>query len=68
MPKLRVFKAFASLIRFSRQTLCNISHSRESFKMGTKVKGIRIAGGDHEVDCKMEAGSFMLKAIYLKKV
>jgi len=36
--------------------------------MGTKVKGIRIAGGDHEVDCKMEAGSFMLKAIYLKKV
>ncbi len=36
--------------------------------MGTKVKGIRIVGGDHEVDCKMEAGSFMLKAIYLKKV
>jgi len=36
--------------------------------MGTKVKGIRIAGGDHEVDCKMEAGSFMLKASYLKKV
>lgn len=36
-------------------------------KMGTKVKSIRLVGGDHEVDCKMEAGSFMLKACYLKK-
>ncbi|MBP7525448.1 MAG: PhnA domain-containing protein, partial [Propionivibrio sp.] len=25
-------------------------------------------GGDHEVDCKMDAGSFMLKACFLKKV
>ena len=45
-----------------------VKGSSTTLKMGTKVKGIRIAGGDHEVDCKMEAGSFMLKAIYLKKV
>jgi protein PhnA len=24
-------------------------------------------GGDHEVDCKMDGGSFMLKACFLKK-
>jgi protein PhnA len=37
--------------------------------MGTKVKSIRLVGsGDHEVDCKMDAGSFMLKACFLKKV
>ena len=45
-----------------------VKGSSTTLKMGTKVKGIRIAGGDHEVDCKMEAGSFMLKSIYLKKV
>ena len=37
-------------------------------KMGTKVKSIRLVGGDHEVDCKMDAGNFMLKAAFLKKV
>jgi len=36
-------------------------------KKGTKVKSIRLVGGDHEVDCKMDAGSFMLKACFLKK-
>ena len=36
-------------------------------KMGTKVKSIRLVGGDHEVDCKMDGGSFMLKACFLKK-
>jgi protein PhnA len=45
-----------------------VKGSSTTLKMGTKVKGIRIAGGDHEVDCKMEGGSFMLKASYLKKV
>ncbi len=40
-----------------------------TLKMGTKVKSIRLAGdGDHEVDCKMDAGNFMLKACFLKKV
>ena len=42
-----------------------VKGSSTTLKMGTKVKGIRIASGDHEVDCKMEGGSFMLKASYL---
>lgn len=45
-----------------------VKGSSTTLKMGTKVKGIRLVGGDHEVDCKMEGGSFMLKACYLKKV
>ncbi|MBK7613564.1 MAG: alkylphosphonate utilization protein [Burkholderiales bacterium] len=36
-------------------------------KQGSKVKSIRLVGGDHEVDCKMDAGSFMLKACFLRK-
>ena len=45
-----------------------VKGSSTTLKMGTKVKGIRLAGGDHEVDCKMDAGNFMLKASFLKKV
>lgn len=44
-----------------------VKGSSITLKMGTKVKSIRLVGGDHEVDCKMDAGSFMLKACYLKK-
>lgn len=44
-----------------------VKGSSITLKMGTKVKSIRLVGGDHEVDCKMEGGSFMLKACYLKK-
>ena len=36
-------------------------------KGGTKIKGIRLVSGDHEVDCKVNGTSMMLKAIYLKK-
>lgn len=36
-------------------------------KKGTKVKSIRLVSGDHEVDCKTDMGSFMLKACFLKK-
>jgi len=39
-----------------------------TLKQGTKVKSIRlVSGGDHEVDCKTDLGSFMLKACYLRK-
>jgi protein PhnA len=44
-----------------------VKGSSTVLKMGTKVKSIRLVGGDHEVDCKMDAGSFMLKACFLKK-
>ena len=45
-----------------------VKGSSTTLKMGTKVNSIRLVGGDHEVDCKMDAGSFMLKACFLKKV
>ncbi len=44
-----------------------VKGSSITLKMGTKVKSIRLVGGDHEVDCRMDAGSFMLKACFLKK-
>ena len=44
-----------------------VKGSSTVLKKGTKVKSIRLVGGDHEVDCKMEGGSFMLKAAFLKK-
>lgn len=46
-----------------------VKGSSTVLKKGTKVKSIRLGHGSdgHEVDCKMEGGSFMLKAIFLKK-
>ena len=44
-----------------------VKGSSTVLKKGTKVKSIRLVSGDHEVDCKMDAGSFMLKACFLKK-
>ena len=38
-----------------------------TLKVGTKIKSIRLVGGDHAVDCKTDAGSFLLKAEFLKK-
>lgn len=46
-----------------------VKGSSITLKQGTKVKSIRLVGeGDHEVDCRMDGGSFMLKACFLKKV
>lgn len=44
-----------------------VKGSSTVLKKGTKVKSIRLSSGDHEVDCKMDGGSFMLKACFLKK-
>jgi protein PhnA len=44
-----------------------VKGSSITLKVGTKVKSIRLVGGDHEVDCRMDAGNFMLKACYLRK-
>ena len=44
-----------------------VKGSSTTLKQGTKVKSIRLVGGDHEVDCKMDAGNFMLKACFLRK-
>lgn len=37
-------------------------------KMGTKVKGIRLVEGDHNIDCKIEGiGPMSLKSEFVKK-
>ena len=38
-----------------------------TLKKGTKVKSIRLVGGDHDVDCKIDGMSVMLKSDFLKK-
>lgn len=38
-----------------------------TLKKGAKAKGIRLVRGDHEVDCKIDGISYLLKAMYLKK-
>lgn len=45
-----------------------VKGSSITLKQGTKVKSIRLVGGDHGVDCKLDSGNFMLKAEFLKKV
>lgn len=36
-------------------------------KKGTKVKNIRVVGGDHDIDCKINGSPFALKSEFLKK-
>ena len=44
-----------------------VKGSSTTLKQGTKIKGIRIVDGDHEIDCKTAAGPMMLKACFLRK-
>jgi protein PhnA len=44
-----------------------VKGSSTTLKVGSKIKGIRLVSGDHEVDCKTEAGNMLLKACFLKK-
>lgn len=38
-------------------------------KVGTKVKNIRLVGGDHDIDCKIPGiGAMKLKSEFLKKI
>ena len=38
-------------------------------KVGTKVRGIRLVDGDHDIDCKIPGvGQIGLKSIFVKKV
>ena len=39
-----------------------------TIKVGTRISGIRIVAGDHEIDCKVDGRPILLKAQYLKKV
>lgn len=38
-----------------------------NLKIGTKVRGIRLVDGDHEIDCKVDGIGLMLKAAFVKK-
>ncbi|NOS89530.1 MAG: alkylphosphonate utilization protein [Methylococcaceae bacterium] len=38
-------------------------------KVGTKVKGIRLVDGDHDIDCKIDGiGAMKLKSEFVKKI
>jgi protein PhnA len=36
-------------------------------KGGTKIKNIRLVYGDHDIDCKVDGQSMMLKSEFMKK-
>ncbi|MEZ5463584.1 zinc ribbon domain-containing protein YjdM [Dokdonella sp.] len=42
--------------------------SSQVIKQGTKVRGVRIVGGDHDVEGKVGGSAMMLKSEFLKKV
>lgn len=45
-----------------------VKGSSSVLKIGTKVKGIRLVEGDHNIDCKIEGfGAMKLKSEYVKK-
>ena len=46
-----------------------VKGSSSIVKVGTKVKGIRLVEGDHDIDCKIPGiGSMGLKSEFVKKV
>lgn len=42
--------------------------SSQVLKQGTKVRSIRVVGGDHDVEGKIDGSVMMLKSQFLKKV
>lgn len=46
-----------------------VKGSSSVVKVGTKVKNIRLVGGDHDIDCKIPGiGAMGLKSAFVKKV
>lgn len=46
-----------------------VKGSSSVVKSGTKVKGIRLVGGDHDIDCKIPGiGAMGLKSKFVRKV
>ena len=46
-----------------------VKGSSSVVKVGTKVKNIRLVGGDHDIDCKIDGfGQMSLKSEFVKKV
>lgn len=44
-----------------------VKGSSLTLKMGTKVRNIRVVGGDHDIEGKVDGSPMMLKAMYVKK-
>ena len=44
-----------------------VKGSSTTLKKGAKARNIRLREGDHQVDCKIDNVSYMLKACFLKK-
>lgn len=45
-----------------------VKGSASVLKVGTKVKGIRLVDGDHDIDCRIEGfGAMKLKSEFVKK-
>lgn len=46
-----------------------VKGSSTPLKQGTKVKGIRLVDGDHDIECKIEGfGAMKLKSEFVKKI
>ena len=45
-----------------------IKGSSQVVKVGTKVKNIKLIGGDHDIDCRIDGvGSMQLKSEFVRK-
>jgi protein PhnA len=45
-----------------------VKGSSSVVKVGTRVKNIRLVGGDHDIDCKIDGiGAMKLKSAFVKK-
>jgi len=45
-----------------------VKGATSALKAGTKIKGIRLVDGDHNIDCKIEGfGGMKLKSEFVKK-
>jgi len=46
-----------------------VKGSSSVLKIGTRVKGIRLVDGDHNIDCKIDGfGAMKLKSEFVKKI
>ncbi len=45
-----------------------VKGASQALKVGTRVKNIRLCGGDHDIDCKIDGfGAMKLKSEFVKK-
>jgi len=46
-----------------------VKGASQALKVGTKVKNIRLVGGDHDIDCRIDGfGAMKLKSEFVRKV